>query len=328
MRTKHPNTLQRGATVVESSLVCIPLVLIAALVLEFTHSQQVRHIADLALYEAARAGSVSGAHPKVIEQRFSTAILPLFVPAGRHRTSVARRDARVQSVAYETGLSLWQIEILNPDSRVFSDFSDPALSRKLGRPALRNDYLAEQHQAHLRQGWLEGHGPGSGLTVFQANSLRLRLNLLYKPRTPGIAFILKKLGTGRLDRVGVAWQKGYLVAERVVEVMMQSHAQHWRATDQNMRPLSKKDIVPFAAVPIKEYLSSAGASSVHAVNNVSGQRATMLPGRVVAADRAILGVAVNDAATDKNAAAVNDVATQKDAVTEENKLCDGLLCCQ
>jgi hypothetical protein len=343
MRTKHSNSTQQGATVLESSLVCIPLILFAALLLELTQSQHVRHIAQLALYEAARTGSVSGAHPHDIDLAFSAAILPLFVPAGIHGNSAKRRDARAQHITNETGLSLWQIETLNPDRFVFEDFSDAELSRKLGRLALRNDYLTEQHQAHIRHGWQEGHGPHSGLTVFEAHTLRLKLSLLYKPLTPGIAFILKKLGARRSDRTGVAWQKGYLVTELVAEVMMQSHAQQWNETARSSRRVKKIDLTPFASIQSKQHMPNKSAPLAPGVpipllpkRSGSGVTPDIAQQRTEVRDVATInevttvmnGETVTDDATVSEDATVSDDSTVNNAEKEEHKLCDGLLCCQ
>ncbi len=298
MRIKYSNHLHSGAAIIESCLVLIPLLLITALILELTHSQNVRQIAQLALYEAARVGSVTGAHPAKIDQAFSAAILPLFVPAGMHATAAMRRDASARAIARETGLSLWIIEMLNPDPAVFTDFAEPDLSKKFGRLVLRNDYLAEQHQTHIRQGWPGGLGPTSGRTVFEANTLRLKLSLRYRPRTPWIAFVLKKLSTHRTDQTGVAWQKGYLVAELITEVMMQSHAQLWSETRQ-----SKPDS---AEVPIRIQRPSPSPSLKLSPNRITSP----LSGQGIALE------------TKNEPAAVNDERA------EENKLCDGLLCCQ
>ena len=303
MRIKHYDYLQSGAAIIESCLVLVPLLLVTALILELTHSQNVRQIAQLALYEAARVGSVTGAHPEKIDQAFSAAILPLFVPAGMHTYPAKRRDASAQTIANETGQSLWKIETLNPAPPVFADFADHDLSRKIGQLVLRNDYLAEQHQIHIRQGWPHGLGPTSGRTVFEANTLRLQLSLIYRPRTPGIAFVLKRLSAGRTDRTGIAWNKGYLVAELITEVMMQSHAQFWSETRQ-----SKPDS---AEVPIQIQRPSPSPSpSPSPIRSPSTSRIpSPLSGQAIASETK------------------NESATVNDEAAKENKLCDGLLCC-
>lgn len=331
MHQKHTNHIypaQRGAAIVETCLVCIPLWLVCTLVLELTYSQSVRQIAQLALYEAARTGSVTGAHPAKIKQTFSQAILPLFVPAGPHDSPATRRDTSVQKVFDATGLSLWHLETLNPDSAVYTDFADPDLSRALNRPALRNDYLAQQHAVHIKKGWRDGRGPVSGQTVFNANTLRLQLSLLYRPRAPGIAFILKKLGAHRSDRTGLAWQKGYLEAKLVTEVMMQSHAQQWHAFQKNDSEASKQ-AGPQAASQkassalsrqIQQYPSGMHPSAHSYASRLAHTGQTSAP-------------EISQETTQKNTQETIPKTAGKDAADShasigDNELCNGLLCCQ
>lgn len=305
MRQKQPNTpylMQRGVAIIETCLVCIPLWLVCTLMLELTYSQSVRQIAQLALYEAARTGSVAGAHPEKIEQTFSEAILPLFVPAGQQNTPAERRDMRAQKFFNATGLSLWHIETLNPDSAVYTDFADPVLSRISNRPTLRNDYLAEQHAAHIKKGWQEGRGPVSGQTVFNANTLRLELSLLYRPRTPGMALILKRLGAHRLDRTGLAWQKGYLEAKLVTEVMMQSHAQQWHTFHKNDSGVSRQR----DHQQTNQVLARTGQSSAPEITQETTQKTTQ-----------------ENIQTTAGANAADSPAN-----IEDHELCNGLLCCQ
>ncbi len=267
-------------------------------------------------------GSVTGAHPEKIEQAFSAAILPLFAPPGKHDSPAIRRDASARAIARETGLSPWKIETLNPGLAVFTDFAETDLSKKFGRLVLRNDYLSEQHQTHIRQGRPGGLGPNSGRTVFEANTLRLQLSLLYRPRTPGIAFVLKKLSRHRTDRTGIAWQKGYLVAELITEVMMQSHAQLWSESgESNRRGMANKHHAP-ASMRIQPYLPDLPTSSEPdsaevpiriqspSLSHSTSRSASSLSGQGIALE------------TKNEPAAVNA------ETAEEKKLCDGLLCCQ
>ena len=314
MRTQYFKHLQNGAAIIESCLVFIPLLLIATLTLELIHSQNVRHIAQLALYEAARAGSVAGAHPEKINGAFSEAILPLFVPLGTHSTPALKREALDHTIKQETGLSLWHISTLNPDPSVFKDFTDTQLSKKLGRSALRNDYLAEQHQAHIRQGWPNGQGPISGKTIFEAHILHLKLSLLYRPRTPGMALILKKLGTHRTDRTAMAWRKGYLVAELHTEVMMQSHAQQWNNSKTPPTPrvaspgparqdvLIRQEALPKGRLETRHEAAPQARQEKH-------QRSALQPSQKTSSD------------------ITADRATAAVVTMQENKLCEALLCC-
>lgn len=224
MSLKSFNYMQNGAAIVETVLVFIPLSLMAALLIELAHSQSVGDITQLAIYQAARAASLAGAQPEVADQAFSQAITPLYLSAEQQPERKARHDPPRKNTLTETGLRLWQIEMTNPDIKSFTDFAQVRLSAIHKRPTLDNNYLSEQHEANIRKGWAEGRGPVSGQTVFDANTLRLEVSLLYKPRAPGIGTILKVLGARRSDRTGTAWQQGYLVANRYAEIMMQSDA--------------------------------------------------------------------------------------------------------
>lgn len=316
MRQKQPNhinPMQRGAAIIETCIVCIPLWLVCTLALELAFSQSVRQIAQLALYEAARTGSVTGAYPEKIEQTFSQAILPLFVLARPQSSPATRRDTSAQKLFDATGLSLWHIETLNPNAAVYKDFADPDLSRTLKRAALRNDYLAEQHAAHIKKGWQDGRGPVSGQTIFNANTLRLQLSLLYRPRTPGIAFILKRLGAHRTDRTGLAWQKGYLEAKLVTEVMMQSHAQRWNTpykTDSGVSRQRDRQKIP-----------SGNHPSAH-------RHASRLTLTELGSAQEITKVTIQEAKQETTQKTDGAHGADSHAHMRENELCNGLLCCQ
>ena len=231
MKARRSDLDESGASTLEISVVLIPLLLCAALVMELAHAQRIRHLAQHALYDAARAGSVTRANPETIAQGFRLSISPLFVPAGVHASPHARLRDREHAVLEETGLSLWEITIPSHNASVFEDFAHAGLSKRYGRQTVRNDYLQEQHQANIEKAWPEGRGPASGKTVFEANTLILELSLLYRPIAPGLSQILRLLSSvARTDRTRLAWQQGYFVARVQTAVVMQSHAQLFSVT--------------------------------------------------------------------------------------------------
>ncbi len=302
----------------------MPLLLFAGLLFEFTHSHNIRQIAQLALYEAARAGSVSAVRPERIEQAFSNAILPLFVPVGRHPSAESRLDAASRTILKDTGLKHWQIEVLNPGPFTFMDYAHPALSRQNRRPTLRNEYLKEQHQANVTKGWSEGRGPASGLDVFEANTLRLRLSMLYRPLAPGVGLVLKALGAWRTDRTGQAWINGYLVADLLTEVMMQSHAQQWQSTLQ--AELTVTDDVKPKPFPVE----TDRTSHALAPHSTPAPYSTPVPSQLATNTSTPVKNAHHDEGTAKPhaAATVTEQSIEHDSAEDDNKMCDGLLCCQ
>jgi len=308
---KHADHTQCGAAIIETSLVLIPLLLFAGLILELTHSQQVRQVALLALYEAARAGSTSRINNEILNHSFRDAILPLYATRGVHRSPAERLEAHAKNIMHETGLKLWQIEVTNPDALVFNDFSDALLSKKSGRATLRNNYLAEQHQENIQKGWPEGRGPRSGKTVFEAHALKLELSLIYKPLVPGTGFILKILSTRRSDRTAIAWGKGYLVANLLTEVMMQSDSQQWETNQQNYSAQQTQ--------PIKRLFNQAStqmpSAPIVGTSNTTGQRKE-------------IGVTEHASTMNRQSQSVNDASKLAESRTDENNICDGLICCQ
>ena len=125
-----------------AAIALVALILLGMLVLELTHSQKIRQLAQLALFESARTGSVTSAEPLSMDFKFRQAILPLFSPAQAHTDPKQRLANKELAVMKETGLSLWEINILNPVRASFADFADTGLSQKNGRLTLKNDYLA------------------------------------------------------------------------------------------------------------------------------------------------------------------------------------------
>ncbi|MDO8694347.1 MAG: pilus assembly protein [Sheuella sp.] len=327
MRIKLSACRQHGAAIIETCLVLMPLLLFAGLIFEFTHSHKVRQIAQLALYEAARAGSVSAVRPERIDQAFRNAILPLFVPLGRHPSAESRLDAASRTILKDTGLKHWQIEVLNPGPFTFMDYAHPALSGQNRRPTLRNEYLKEQHQANVTKGWSEGRGPASGLDVFEANTLRLRLSMLYRPLVPGVGLVLKALGAWRTDRTGQAWINGYLVADLLTEVMMQSHAQQWQSTQQAESTLQAEFALPDNVKPKPFPLETERMSRALAPYS------TPAPSQLVTNTSTPIKNAHHEAGTVNPDAAVTAVTAtgqsiEDDSAEDDNRMCDGLLCCQ
>ncbi len=218
---------QRGSLMVETSLILIPLLLIAGLILELTQLNHINNIARLALYDTGRFASVTHANPQGFEKAFKHAMLALFVPQGSHRSAQHRQEAYIKRHIQLTGHPPWKLEVLSPTKASFRDFADARLSRLNRKPTIRNDYQDLQHQQRLSQGWPSGRGPQSGQTVFEANTLHLKLTYLHRPLVPGLQAVLKTLGSVRTDEIGLAWRQGLFAVVLTHEVMMQSDVQDW-----------------------------------------------------------------------------------------------------
>lgn len=223
---------QSGASAVEFTIAALLLFLAALAVIETANWQQARQLLSLALLEAARAGAVTHAHRGHMAGAFQQGLLPLFSPPGQHADAFARMRAEFAHTQRGSGLLPWRIDILRPGAASFADHADPRLRVQgaRGRRVIRNDYQGEQHERRRAQGWPEGRGPRSGETVFDANTLHLRLTYLHTPRTPPWRAVLRALGgmdAGRDGHRRRAWRAGMLPIVLEVEMPMQSHPVQW-----------------------------------------------------------------------------------------------------
>jgi hypothetical protein len=97
--------------------------------------------------------------------------------------------------------------------------------------AIDNNYQAEQHARHRSQGKPDGVGNASGLNIFQANTLRLRLTYLLKPLNPLVRRILQTLDNphGGYGQQAMA-RAGVLPIVLELDMDIQSHPLNWGAS--------------------------------------------------------------------------------------------------
>jgi len=215
------------------SAVALGMVLLLGLAcIEAMHWQLMRQLAYVALTEAARAGAVGQGRPRRIAQAFEDAMLPRYAAAGGPDEARLRLRAAWQRTRERTGLAPWHIAVLQPRAAAFDDFAQPGL-RADRLHAIRNDYQAEQHAGHRARGWTDGLGPRSGLTIFEANLLRVRLRYLVEPLAPPLRPLLRAMaGLGIADGCAArALAAGALPLRLELAMDMQSHPVQWPDTD-------------------------------------------------------------------------------------------------
>jgi len=221
---------QRGSALVESA-VALALVLFAGLAaLEFAHWQLTRHLALVALTEAARAGAAGHLRPVTMARAFEAGMAPRHAaPHGSSRQRLRAAWARTQA---RIGLPAWRIWVLQPDQAAYADFGQrglPLPEDARGRAAIRNDYQAEQYADHAVR-WPQGRGLRSGLTIFEANMLRLRLVYVVEPLVPALRPLLRGLAAGAANACSrQILAAGALPLTLEMTMDMQSHALAWPA---------------------------------------------------------------------------------------------------
>ncbi|MGB3290634.1 MAG: hypothetical protein WBA83_15285 [Burkholderiaceae bacterium] len=219
---------QSGASLLEFAAVAAPILLLGLGGVDIAAWLFTRQAASLALLEAGRAGIVGHAHPDTIVQAFEQALLPLF-PGPTRQASQEKLQAALQRRAAQTGRAPWQIEILSPSPEAFRDFADGSVSLpgKGALAAINNDYQQEQDQKRREQGWAQGLGPASGASIFQANTLVLRLSYLHEPALPALKSLIRVFGQENGSYRRHALAHGYLPLVRELALGMQSHPADW-----------------------------------------------------------------------------------------------------
>lgn len=236
----------------------VPLLLAGLGAVELAAWLHTRQALSLALLEAARAGVADHARPDGMAAAFEQALLPLFAGgrAPARRAPAQSLQAALDERGQTLGRAPWRIEVLSPPAAAYADFSDASIAEGLpadahGLAAINHAYQPEQDAAARARGWPQGRGPHSHVSIFDANTLALRLSYPQRPALPGIASLLRMLGTqgGSYRRHALA--HGYLPIVREIALPMQSHPVSWpwpahgkivgpQVVDTNM-PLFKPD---------------------------------------------------------------------------------------
>lgn len=215
---------QRGVGTIEFLVVAVPLLFSAMVTYEASRWYMTREAVNLALLEAARAGSVAHARPQAIENAFLNALTPLFAPAGRGRNPQARMMFELSQFELNSGDLAWNITILHPSAAEFADFmqKDLPIALTTGLPAINNHYQYRQHQQR-------GKGRLSGSTIYDANTLQLQVRYLYQPVVPGMRTLLRSIFSAAGQADSAAATHGALPIVSAISIEMQSHPVFWQS---------------------------------------------------------------------------------------------------
>ena len=182
---------QRGAAALEFTLAAAIALLLALLALEATRWQLTRQVAQLALMEAARAGSTGHADPALMRAAFLRALLPLHAGPGGAAGARRRQARNLEHGAALMGMPPWRIEILRP--------------------------LPSGGHARAPDGRPQG------------GTLKLRLTYLYQPMLPPLRVLLAALSEPDGSYAAAARARGLAPIGMELEMEMQSHPVDWAA---------------------------------------------------------------------------------------------------
>lgn len=224
---------------VEFLVVALPLFLLGIVVIEVTRWAVARQAANYALFEAARAGTVTGADPRAVHDAFERGLIPL-LGAGQTDLVTAQRHVIANLAAQETdwGVPGYRLTRVQPSTRHFDRHADPMLTRTVGagRRVIDNRYLRERSSAHA----------GQQPSLMEANILVLDMTYVHAPLFPGMRQVIKvitSLASGddaavkyaNLNDVNkdaayarAAYRQGLLVIRRDIAMPMQTHPIEFR----------------------------------------------------------------------------------------------------
>lgn len=111
----HTRRRQGGASLVEFTLVALPLLVLSLLIVEVAYWQIARQVAYVALLESARTGSTQQRRPDAMALAFSRAFVPLIAHTGADSAGAQQRAW--ERIEQQTALPPWRIEIMQPDDR-------------------------------------------------------------------------------------------------------------------------------------------------------------------------------------------------------------------
>lgn len=172
MNLQHTQT---GATMTEL-LVAIPLVLLLGMIgVQYGLLYNAKNNVTYASYEAARAGAINNADPEAISDGLLKGMLP-FLSSGNPKTgdlTSLLTDLKSNESAF------MKIEIISPNKEAFDDFSNTELQKLLGT---KNRVIPNKYIDTIKQDKVVGKK--SGITIHEANVLKLRITYGYKPTLP------------------------------------------------------------------------------------------------------------------------------------------------
>lgn len=213
---------QYGQGSVEFALASVPIMLLALGGIEATHWFWVQQTVSQALLQAARAGITSHAKPAEIGQAFDQSMQLLFPPR-QNQESTHRQKLRYDQHIGALG-SRWHMQIASPSAEHFARHADTtlAIAQQTGYAAIRNSYQLEQHRA------AESLQPSSkGMTIFDANTLTLRVTYPHSPLLPSLRALFMHLGNASGTVAQRTLAAGYLPIVQQLSLPMQSHPVQW-----------------------------------------------------------------------------------------------------
>lgn len=228
MRTFFYSCKQSGASLVEFTIIAIPVLSLLLGSIEATQWYFARQAISLALLESARSASTNHNNPQTIINSFEDSLKPLFISPNekQNKSSFHNVEQALNQRQKDNGLAPWQIKVLSPSKQAFKYFKDKSIKNFNGLAAINNNYL-ELQNANVNTKTNSNIDNKSTQDIFQANTLSLSLTWQHKPYLPLIKPILRAMGDKNGDYKRRALYSGYIPIQREISMLMHSHPVQW-----------------------------------------------------------------------------------------------------
>ena len=173
---------QKGASLTEFIVVTPMIFLLGMLGVQYTLMYNAKSNLTYAGYEAARAGAIHHADPQKIQEGLLKGLLPYLNANGNGlvKTSNGTVDnIAMLKQAQLTEAPFMKIEIISPNKQAFDDFNNPTLQQ-----LLKTTHKVIPNKQTDFENLKDKVGSSSGLTIAEANVLKLRVTYGYKPEIP------------------------------------------------------------------------------------------------------------------------------------------------
>lgn len=177
---------QIGATATEV-LIVLPIVILLGMIgVQYALMYNAKSNLTYASYEAARAGAIHNADPEKIQHGLIKGLLPYLISDSNVKMSnnaianAALMQSNIEKIKLKEA-NYMKVEIISPNKEAFEDFSDT--TGVLGHQLKTNNKVIPNKQSDIEK--LKGQiGQKSGITIEEANVLKLRITYGYKPSIP------------------------------------------------------------------------------------------------------------------------------------------------
>lgn len=173
---------QKGASLTEFIVVTPMIFLLGMLGVQYTLMYNAKSNLTYAGYEAARAGAIHHADPQKIQEGLLKGLLPYLNANGNGLVKTGNGtvdNVAMLKQAQLTEAPFMKIEIISPNKQAFDDFNNPTLQQML-----KTTHKVIPNKQTDFENLKDKVGSSSGLTIAEANVLKLRVTYGYKPEIP------------------------------------------------------------------------------------------------------------------------------------------------